>query len=232
MARAPRRISSRRRKQIDIVCSRGRRSRPPALPFLVRSNSRRAALAMPAPWAGPILAGPPLRVSWAGAVDHAARLDRAALPGLAMPSGACARSSRPRCSWSASAGAAGPSAAARGQLPPDHLTRGRGRVPWASCARRGQLPPRLPWTVAGAASAGAAAPGTDQPTGPRDFSPRFPPRFPAGIFPRNPRHRIFPRVTRGPGASPHNASAINPRITKINDGSTKISFNSFAENRR
>ncbi len=43
LKKAPRRISSRRRKKIDIGCSRGRRSRPPALPFLVRSNSGRAA---------------------------------------------------------------------------------------------------------------------------------------------------------------------------------------------
>lgn len=157
-----------------------------------------------------------------------------ALPGLAMPSGACARSSRGRWSWSASAGTAGPSAAARGQPAPDHLTRGRGRVPWASCARRGQLPPRLPgpglraaWAVAGAASAGASSR-----RGSAHRPPRFSPRFPARIFPRNPRHRIFPRITRGPGASPRNASAINPRITKINYGSTKISFNFFSGNWR
>lgn len=142
MQRTPRRISSRRRrKQIDIVCSRGRRSRPPALPFLARSNSGRAALAMPAPWAAPILDGPPRRVPW---VRRSCRTawTVAALPGLAMPSGGLRSIFPDRWSWSASAWAAGPSAAAPGQPAPDHLTRGRGRLRRGRL-RRGQLPPRI-----------------------------------------------------------------------------------------
>lgn len=71
---------------------------------------------------------------------------------------------------------------------------GRGRVPWASCAHRGQLPPRLPWAVDHAARpAWAAAPGADQPTGPRDFAPAILPLGAAGIFPRNTRVADFPR---------------------------------------
>lgn len=124
---ATRRISSsrrRRKKQIDIVCSRGRWSRPPALPFfgplqfqagracyacaLGRSYFGRAA----APRAlGPWIMPPAWTVP--------------ALPGLAMPSGACARSSRGRWSWSASAWTARP----------DHLERRvRPAFPGSSCA--------------------------------------------------------------------------------------------------
>ena len=105
----------------------------------------------------------------------------------------------------------------------DHAARlDRARPPWASCARRGHLPPRLPWAGppglldrgGGAASAGAAAPGADQPTGPRDFPPGF--------------RQGFSPVTRAPGDSPaHNArSRRSPRnalsINHRNMKSTKF----------
>ena len=153
-----------------------------------------------------------------------------ALPGLAMPSGACARSSRGRWSWSASAGTAGPSAAARGQPAPDHLTRGRGRVPWASCARRGLLPPRLPW---------AGPPGrldrgrgrlrrcrrSRRGSAPRPGHAIFPAIFgpdPARIFPRNMRVVDFPRlITRLVAFSPRNANPNNLQVIKINYQSSK-----------
>ena len=131
--------------------------------------------------------------------------------GLLCPPWACARSSRPRWSWSASAGSppGSPGAPRRryGQRPAP-------RIRPCLAPRRGEVPRR----------------GGEGPL-PRP-APAIFPQVSGRDFPRNTRPRIFPRITRGPGVSPRNASANNHRITKINDGSTKISLNSFAENRR
>lgn len=174
--RTPRRIKP-RRKQIDIVCSRGRRSRPPALPFLVRSNSWRAAApralgelcprrdrqqlarrgrgSSRPPWACYALRG--LGLIFPGPLD----LERVSLEPWPGP---CSLGDL-RPPWPAPA------------APP--LDRGRGRLCRGRRSRRGSGPP-------------AAA------TGPRDF----PPRIGAGFSPvtraagdshaHNARPRRFP----------------------------------------
>lgn len=73
---------------------------------------------------------------------------------------------------------------------------------------------RAAWTVAGAASAGAAAPGADQPTGPRDFAPGFCPQDRPGISPVTRAAGDSPAHNASPGASPRNALSINHRNMK------------------
>ena len=154
---------------------------------------------MPAPWAGPILAGPPRRVPWAGAVDHAARLDRARPPWACYALRGPGLIFRGRWSWSESAGTARP----------DHMERPR---PVAGAA-----PPGLPPNAARPALP-RPAPGRGAPEGRRGAAPfrppRFPPRFPAGISPVTRAAGDSPAHNAGPRRSPRNASSINHRNMK------------------
>ena len=124
--------------------------------------------------------------------------------GLLCPPGACARSSRGRWSWSASAWAAGPSAAARGQPAPDHLERPR---PVAGAA-----PPGLPPAAARPALP-RPAPGRGAPEGRRGAAsvrpPRFPPRIGAGFSPVTRAAGDSPAHNARPRRSPRNARSIN-----------------------
>ena len=147
---------------------------------------------------GPVLFWTGRRSACPGAVDHAARLDRA------RPPWACyalrgLRSIFPgRWSWSASAWTAGPSAAAPGQLAPDHLERPAAAMasaprPARPCLapRRGEVPRR-----------GGEGPPPHRP-------PRFSPRFPAGISPVTRAAGDSPAHNARPRRSPRNARSIN-----------------------
>ena len=145
---------------------------------------------MLAPWAGPILDGPPLRVPWG---RRSCRPPGPCPPslGLLCPPGACARYSRGRWSWNASAGAGavfpgraapalpGPRLPWAG--PPGRLDRARGRLRRGRCSRRGS--DHLP--------------------------PRFSPRFPAGISPVTRAAGDSPAHNARPRRSPRNARSIN-----------------------
>ena len=150
---------------------------------------------MLAPWAGPILDGPPLRVPWG---RRSCRPPGPCPPslGLLCPPGACARYSRGRWSWNASAGAGavfpgraapalpGPRLPWAG--PPGRLDRARGRLRRGRCSRRGS--DHLP--------------------------PRFSPRFPAGISPVTRAAGDSPAHNARPRRSPRNAISINHRNMK------------------
>lgn len=77
LKKAPRRIKP-RRKQIDIVCSRGRWSRPPALPFFGPLQFQAGRACYACALGRSYFDGPPLRVPWAWAGDRPAPLCRIA----------------------------------------------------------------------------------------------------------------------------------------------------------
>ena len=124
-----------------------------------------------------------------------------ALPGLAMPSGACARSSRVRWSWSASAWAgAGP--CSLGDLRPPWPVP-PGRITWSAAARPAcRLPPPA-WPCLAPRLGEVPRRGGEgpPPSGPRDLPPCFRPGFSpvtraTGFPPLITRGRAVPRVTR------------------------------------
>ena len=148
---------------------------------------------MLAPWAGPILDGPPLRVPWGRR--------------SCRPPGPCPPSLGLLCF--PGAGLDLPGAAGAGARQPGP---GRGRVPWASCARRGQLPPRLPWAGPPGRlgrGRGRLRRGRRSRRGSAHRPPRFSPRFPAGISPVTRAAGDSPAHNARPRRSPRNARSIN-----------------------